>query len=66
MNYGKGKKVNIATPTPRPSRGMMNEAAINKGMYREEGGQMVPNIPTPKRRPNKVYNGVTGSYSSDK
>jgi hypothetical protein len=66
MNDGKGKKVNIATPISRPNIGMRNEAAINKGMYREEGGQMVPNIPTPKRRPKKVYNGVTGSYSSDK
>ena len=66
MNYGKGKKVNIATPISRPNIGARNEAAINKSMYREEGGQMVPNIPTPKRRPKKVYNGVTGSYSSDK
>jgi len=66
MNYGKGKKVNIGTPAPRPSLGMRNEMAINKGMYREEGGQMVANIPTPKRRPKRVYNGVTGNYSSDK
>jgi hypothetical protein len=66
MNYGKGKKVNIGTPAPRPSMGMRNEAAINKGMYREEGGQMVANIPTPKRRPKRVYNGVTGNFSSDK
>jgi len=65
MNYGKGKKVNIATPILRPNIGMKNEAAINKSMYREEGGQMVPNIPTPKRRPKKVYKGVTGNYSTD-
>jgi hypothetical protein len=66
MNYGKGKKVNIATPIPRPNIGARNEAAIDKGMYREEGGQMVANIPTPKRRPKRVYNGVTGNFSSDK
>lgn len=63
MNYGKGKKVNIGTPAPRPSMGMRNEMAINKGMYNAD---MTPKITTPKRRPAKVYNGVTGNYSSDK
>jgi len=62
MNYGKGKKVNIGTPAPRPSMGMRNEMAINKGMYNAD---MTPKIPTPKRRPKKVYKGVTGNYSTD-
>ena len=62
MNYGKGKKVNIGTPAPRPSLGMRNEMAINKGMYNAD---MTPKIPTPKCRPSKVYKGVTGSYSTD-
>lgn len=65
MNYGKGKKVNIATPASRPSMGMRNEMAINKGMYNAD---MTPNIPTPKPRPKrakKAYNGMTGSYSTD-
>lgn len=48
------------------------ENSLNKGMYKQEGNYMVPdtsNIPAPIRRPKKlakVYNGVTGSYSSDK
>ena len=48
------------------------ENSLNKGMYKQEGNYMVPdtsNIPAPIRRPkklSKVYNGVTGSYSSDK
>ena len=48
------------------------ENSLNKGMYKQEGNYMVPdtsNIPAPSRRPKKlakVYNGVTGSYSSDK
>lgn len=62
MNYGKGKKVNIGTPAPRPSMGMRNEMAINKGMYNAD---MTPKIPTSKRLPKKAYNGMTGNYSTD-
>ena len=48
------------------------ENSLNKGMYKQQGNYMIPdtsNITAPVRRPNKlakVYNGVTGNYSSDK
>lgn len=47
------------------------ENALNKSMYKQQGGFMIPdtsNIPAPIRRPKKlakVYKGVTGNYSTD-
>jgi leucyl aminopeptidase len=47
------------------------ENALNKGLYKQQGNNMVldtSNIPAPIRRPKKlakVYKGVTGSYSTD-
>lgn len=55
MNYGKGKP---SAPPKRP-----RHANPNHPMNRE-GKPIIKRIPTPKPRPS--YNGVTGSYSSDK
>jgi len=57
MNYGKG---NPSAPPSRP-----RHANPNHPMNRE-GKPIVSKIPTPIRRPKKVYNGVTGNFSSDK
>lgn len=64
MNYDSKTKRNIEVAKA--------EKSLNKGMYKQSGNYMEldsSNIPAPIRRPNrlkKVYNGVTGNYSSDK